>query len=85
MEILIAWNIIVFLMYGLDKYNAIKGNWRISEKNLLISAFLMGGLGAYLGMQVFRHKTKHIKFTFFVPLALILNIAVIYFMEKGLL
>ena len=85
MGVLFFWNIIVFAVYGLDKYNAITGSWRVSEKTLLTLAFLMGGFGAYLGMQFFRHKTKHIQFSVCVPLAVLLNIAVIYFIEKGLL
>ncbi|MEG2915713.1 MAG: DUF1294 domain-containing protein [Oscillospiraceae bacterium] len=71
------WNIIVFFLYGIDKYKAQKGQWRISESTLIITAFFMGGLGAFLGMKTFRHKTKHLKFKILVPLALIFNIALI--------
>lgn len=75
---LIIWNVIVFLTYGIDKLKAIKNGWRISEKALLMLAFCMGGVGAYLGMQTFRHKTKKLKFNILVPLAVIFNIAIIY-------
>ena len=75
---LIIWNVIVFLTYGIDKLKAIKNGWRISEKALLMMAFFMGGVGAYLGMQTFRHKTKKLKFNILVPLAVIFNIAIIY-------
>ena len=75
---LIIWNVIVFLTYGIDKLKAIKNGWRISEKALLMMAFCMGGVGAYLGMQTFRHKTKKLKFNILVPLAVIFNIAIIY-------
>lgn len=74
----IVWNIIVFFVYGIDKLKAIRGGWRISEKTLLITAFCLGGLGAYAGMQVFRHKTKKKKFTILVPVAIVFNIAVWY-------
>lgn len=74
----LVWNILVFFLYGADKRKARRGNWRVSEKTLLLSAVLMGGAGALLGMRVFRHKTKHIKFQVGVPLALILNVGVIY-------
>lgn len=83
--ILLVWNIVVFLIYGIDKRSAIKGKWRISEKNLLILAFFMGGFGAFLGMQIFRHKTMHIKFKICVPLAMIVNIAIICIMRRNLL
>ena len=75
---LAAWNLIVFCVYGLDKYNAKKDKWRIPEKTLLLLAFFFGGLGAFLGMRVFRHKTKHRLFTIGVPLCLLLNIAALY-------
>ena len=75
---LAAWNLIVFCVYGLDKYKAKKDKWRIPEKTLLLLAFFFGGLGAFLGMRVFRHKTKHRLFTIGVPLCLLLNIAALY-------
>ncbi len=79
MPILFAvWNIVVFLLYGIDKYKAVKNRWRISEKVLLTCTILMGGVGAFLGMQVFRHKTKKPIFKICVPLAVILNFAIIF-------
>ena len=74
--VLIIWNIIIFAIYGLDKQKAKQRKRRISEATLLLSATLMGGIGALLGMHIFRHKTKHMKFKIGVPLLLILNIAV---------
>lgn len=76
--ILIIWNLFVFLLYGFDKRKAKTGSRRISEKNLLLCALLMGGAGAALGMGLFRHKTRHAKFVILVPLALILNVLAIY-------
>ena len=79
--ILAAWNLIVFAIYGIDKYKAKRNRQRISESSLLLSAALMGGVGAFIGMSVFRHKTKHWKFKIGVPLLILLNVAavVIYF------
>lgn len=34
----------------IDKRRAIKGKWRISEYQLLLSALLLGNLGIWLGM-----------------------------------
>ena len=68
---------ITFCMYGIDKWKAKRGSWRISEKALLLSAFCFGGLGAFLGMRIFRHKTKHWYFAVFVPIFMILQIAMI--------
>ena len=75
--IFVIWNIITFSLYGLDKRKAKTNKMRISEATLITCAFLMGGIGALLGMSVFRHKTKHIKFKLLVPLAVIINIGII--------
>lgn len=75
-------NVVSFVMYGLDKYYAIKHRWRIPEAALLLVAFLYGGFGAFAGMQMFRHKTKHIKFQILVPLFLILQICLSLWLLK---
>ena len=71
------WNIVTFSMYAIDKKRAASGAWRIKESTLIGSAFLMGALGALLGMNILRHKTQHMQFKILIPLALIINIAVI--------
>ena len=73
--IIVSWNLFTFLLFGMDKRRAENNQWRISEATLIVCAFLMGGVGSLLGMRVFRHKTKHIKFKVLVPLAIIVNIA----------
>ncbi len=75
---LLVWNLFVFTVYGLDKRRAKLGLWRIKENTLISQAFLFGGLGAFIGMRVFRHKTKHLRFKILVPLALVLNVSVVY-------
>ena len=80
--ILVFWNIAVFLMFGYDKLMAIKNGWRVSEKTLLLSAFLFGGLGAYLGMIGFRHKTKHIHFKIFLPICALVTIYIFMFINR---
>lgn len=80
-SVLIIWNLIVFMLYGIDKYKAIKDGWRISERTLLSAAFLMGAFGAVLGMEAFRHKTRKRKFRSLVPIALALNIAVLAYFK----
>ena len=56
---LIVINIVTFLVYGIDKWKAKQGSWRISEAILLMLAVIGGTIGALLGMQVWRHKTMH--------------------------
>ena len=70
-------NIVGFVMMGIDKQKAKKGAWRISEKALFIPAILGGSIGCILGMNHFRHKTKHWYFKYGMPAILILQIAVI--------
>ncbi|MCL2405782.1 MAG: DUF1294 domain-containing protein [Defluviitaleaceae bacterium] len=73
----VLWNIITFWLYALDKKRAKNNQWRIKESTLILVAFLMGGLGAMVGMKVLRHKTQHMQFKVLVPIAVVLNIAVI--------
>lgn len=61
-------NIVTFLMYGLDKQKAKRDSRRIPEKTLLGAALIGGSAGAFIGMRVFHHKTKKIKFFLGVPL-----------------
>lgn len=73
-------NLIAFALYGIDKRRAKQGAWRISEYTLLLVALLGGSLGALLGMSYFRHKTRHRKFRYGVPLILLLQLGLgLYF------
>ena len=67
-------NLIAFALYGIDKRRAKQGAWRISEYTLLLIALLGGSLGALLGMRYFRHKTRHRKFRYVIPLILLLQL-----------
>lgn len=76
--VMAVWNVIVLMLYGIDKWKAKHDRWRIPEAKLLGSAFCLGGVGALLGMIVFHHKTKKWKFRILVPLAVILQATVVY-------
>ena len=75
---LIVINVVTFLVYGIDKWKAKQGSWRISEATLLILAIIGGSFGALFGMKVWRHKTMHKKFKYGLPLILLAQIALIY-------
>ena len=81
--ILVYWLILVnlaaFILYGCDKAYAKKGARRVPEKVLLLWAWLGGSIGAFLGMQIFRHKTKKPKFYITVPALMVLEIAICIF------
>ncbi|MCL2853166.1 MAG: DUF1294 domain-containing protein [Defluviitaleaceae bacterium] len=79
---LVVWNVVTFLLYGMDKRRAKNNEWRISEAMLIAYAFLMGGVGSLLGMSVFRHKTKHLKFKVLIPLAAIMNVGVVVYVLR---
>ena len=84
--LLVAVNLVSFTLYGLDKLKAKKGLWRIRESTLLLIALLGGSVGALLGMEVFRHKTKHWQFKVLVPVFLVLHIALaVWLVKSGLL
>ena len=68
-------NIVAYAMMGIDKRKAQKKEWRISEAALFLSAILGGSIGAIAGMQRFRHKTKHAKFTVLVPVLMAAHLA----------
>ena len=68
-----VWNIIVFSVFGVDKYKAVHNRWRISEATLILMCFAMGGVGGFLGMYVWHHKTLKWKFRILVPLAIVCN------------
>lgn len=74
-------NVVALVFYGVDKLKAIKNKWRIPEATLLGLAFFGGGLGALMGMQIFRHKTKHWSFRILVPLFLILHIVLVAYVK----
>lgn len=69
-------NVITFLVYGIDKLKAKKGKWRIPEATLLLLAVIGGSIGAWLGINVWHHKTMHKKFKYGIPLILIIQVAI---------
>ena len=70
-----AVNLLVFALYGADKRRARRGDWRIRERTLLLGTWLLGGVGAWLAMRVFRHKTLHTAFRLSAPPAAVLSLA----------
>ena len=76
---LLGISLLTFLAFGIDKWKAKRGLWRVPEATLMMMAALGGSVGALLGMRVFRHKTQHKKFTIGVPLILLVQIALAVF------
>ena len=78
-------NLVGFIIMGVDKKRAIRGVWRISEASLFLTAILGGSIGCILGMQHFRHKTKHWYFKYGMPAILLLQIIALSLFIKTIL
>ncbi len=76
---LLIMNIIGFLSMGIDKKKAKKNQWRIPEKTLFLIAIIGGSLGSIIGMQFFRHKTKHTSFKIGMPCIFILQLVILVY------
>ena len=74
---LLAVNVLTFIVYGVDKWKARSGRWRVPEATLMGLAALGGSVGAWLAMQLFRHKTQKKKFRYGVPALFVLQVAVV--------
>ena len=74
---LVVMNLITCILYGVDKLKAIARGRRTPERVLLGFTFWGGSIGALIGMQVFRHKTQHLKFQICVLLFMITHIVLI--------
>lgn len=67
----------IYIMY-LDKRKAKKGYWRVPEATLFMVAAIFGSLGILIGMKLFHHKTRHVKFVIGIPAILIVQVYLIY-------
>ena len=54
-----------------------RGRYRISESRLHLSVLLGGFIGGFLGMMVFRHKTRKLGFLVLFFLAAIVSVVVL--------
>jgi len=71
-------NIASFLLFGLDKIQAISCDWRVPEKILYLVTFLGGSIGSLAGMFLFRHKTRKISFQAIIALVVLVQIFIGY-------
>ena len=81
---LLAVNIATVFLYGIDKYKAKKGRWRISEATLLMMAVIGGSIGAWSGMRLWHHKTMHKKFKYGIPVIIILQVAIAVYLQTNI-
>lgn len=78
---LILINALGLLFMYVDKHLSKKRGRRLSERFLLLTALLGGSVGVFLGMGLFRHKTKHRLFTWGVPVILVAQLFLFYLLQ----
>ena len=76
---LLVINIVGFLSMGFDKFKAKHNMWRTPENTLLLIPLLLGSIGSFLGMKLFRPKTLHPQFKYGIPVLFVINLICIYF------
>ena len=64
----------------ISKRNNVK--LRVPEKRLLLFSALGGSLAMYITMLIIRHKTKHVKFMLGIPVIMVLQATIIFFLFK---
>ena len=78
-------NILTFIVFGVDKMNAKFNRQRVRIVTLLGLAFIGGSVGALIGMYGFHHKTKKAYFTVGVPLILLMQVVLLFYvMNMGI-
>lgn len=67
--LLILINLCGLVIMGYDKSQSRwPGARRVPERTLFLIALVGGAVGVYLGMKIFRHKTRHRIFSVGMPL-----------------
>ncbi|MEG1726915.1 MAG: DUF1294 domain-containing protein [Acidaminococcaceae bacterium] len=75
---LLLWNVFTALLLGLDKWRAVKQQYRVPERTLFAVALGLGALGVWLGMRVFHHKTCKLQFRYGIPCCVVWNLWLLY-------
>ncbi|MBO5743475.1 MAG: DUF1294 domain-containing protein [Clostridia bacterium] len=82
--VFLIWNIFVFALFGFDKYRAKKQKRRVSEKNLILASLFQGATGGIFAMVIFNHKTAKPKFRILIPVFVIENTIIFYYLYNYL-
>lgn len=72
-------NVVTFIAFAIDKLNAIGHRSRIRIVTLLGLAFMGGSLGGLLAMYLLHHKTKKDYFTVGIPLIMLMQVVVVFY------
>ena len=77
-------NLVTFILFGIDKYAAIKGIWRIPVATLLGFSFAGGAIGGIIAMYLFHHKTQKNYFAVGLPMMIVTQIMVLFYCMNAL-
>ncbi len=78
---LLSVNLLAFALFGIDKWKARRGRWRMTEFTLLLVAIVGGSIGAWCGMKMWHHKTLHLKFRYGLPIILALQVVLMVWLH----
>jgi uncharacterized membrane protein YsdA (DUF1294 family) len=78
-------NLIGIIIMKVDKTRAVRHQFRIRERTLWLVALFGGAVGTTIGMELFRHKTKHLSFKVGFPFLAIIDFGLIVYFLKPLL
>lgn len=76
-------NLVVFAVFGIDKFLSRSGKRRVPEKTLIVISLLAASPGALLGMVVFNHKTSKPLFRYGVPIITAIHAATSFWLSFG--
>ena len=79
---LMAVSLTAVLMTVWDKSRARRHRWRVPERTLWLVAVLGGSLATYVTMLVIRHKTLHRRFMWGLPLLMVAQTVLLFFLQK---
>lgn len=74
---LFAINAAALLTMAVDKHRAQTHRWRVRESTMFLEALAGGSPGILMGMYLFRHKTRHKRFTITIPILLLVQLAIV--------
>ena len=77
-----AINVSAFTAFAVDKFRAIRDEWRIPEATLWTLSALGGAVGSLLGMYTCRHKTRKPAFMYGMPLLAAAEALLVYLLFK---
>ncbi|MDW7650044.1 MAG: DUF1294 domain-containing protein [Bacillota bacterium] len=77
----VIFNVFTFVLMAYDKRISPGNKRRIPERLMIILAVLGGSAGVWFGMKVFRHKTKHPRFAYGIPLIIALQVLLLLYVS----